>query len=154
MFQKTIYLLFQILYTKMFEIVLEELRDLGYRLPARIMVGFEVAIINAAMEMFGNVLACFFHLCQNIYRKVVDVGLKVQYADENDTTVRDATRKICALAFVPVADVIRVFNLLKTSITRSTPQQFSGVITYFCVSNNLNIPEFVKNIFFHLYAFL
>lgn len=120
----------------MFETVLEELNELQYRLPGRIMVDFELAIINAAIEKFGNVmLSCFFHLCQNVYRKVVDVGLKIQYSDENDTSVRDATRQICALAFVPVRDVVRVFNLLKPPITRLAPQQFSGVVQYFEVSN-------------------
>lgn len=98
------------------------------------MVDFELGLINATAEVFGRdlqIIACFFHLCQSAFRHVQSVGLQREYNDANDATIRDAVRQMCALAFVPIHDVIRVFELFKQSAPRG---RFSQIVEYFEVS--------------------
>lgn len=97
--------------------------------PVQIMGDLELAIINACKEHFpdSDYVACFFHLCQIIYRKIQEEGLKVQYADPNDRTVKQFAHMIMALAFVPVQDVPLVFRKLKAAI----PQDLKPVAQFF-----------------------
>lgn len=80
--------------------------------PTTILVDFE----KAAMLSFGaaypdaTVSGCYFHLCQSLIRKVNEVGLKLEYENNND--VRGFVRCLPALAFVPSDDVNEAFELL------------------------------------------
>ena len=76
------------------------------------MLDFELAAINAFKYAFPNVkiTSCFFHFGQNIFKKIVSVGLKEQY--KKDINMKNWVRKIIAPALVPIDDVEDVFVLL------------------------------------------
>lgn len=116
-------------------------------LPNRVMADFELGLINATREIFGmdlQIIACFFHLCQSVFRHVQSVGLQRNYNDANDATIRNAVRQMCALAFVPIPDVIRVFALFE----QSAPQgRFSQVVKYFEVRYLQKIKLKVYNVY-------
>ena len=68
----------QVSYSKMFSIVIKAANDLSIvNVRSLIMTDFEVSIIHAAKEHFGedSVRFCFFHLCQNVFRQIVQSGL-------------------------------------------------------------------------------
>ena len=56
------------------------------------------------------VLGCLFHLGQYIWRKVQELGLKKRY--QEDKPFHSNVKKLLALAFVPVLDVIKAFELI------------------------------------------
>lgn len=98
------------------------------------MADFELGVINAVRDVFGanvTLLACFFHLCQNVFRAVQRAGLQREYNDEQDSTIRDAVRRMCALAFVPPRDVIYVFEKFVRSAPRT--RKFTTIVDYFRV---------------------
>lgn len=110
--------------------VLRELHNLiPLAAPKTILVDFERAAINAFSLMFptATVSGCYFHLTQSVVRKVVEVGLKVQY--EHDDNVRGYVRCLSALAFVPPADVIEAFELLAE--TEPDIEHLDEVTTFF-----------------------
>lgn len=97
--------------------------------PQKFITDFEKAIINACNEVYPNVSlsCCFFHLGQSVYRHVQESGLQVAYNDPNDRSVKTNVHMMLALAFVPVEDVPRVFNLLKCS----SPDILNPIFRYF-----------------------
>jgi hypothetical protein len=74
--------------------------------PSVIISDFEQAAIRASGEEFSGTAnaGCFFHLCQNIYRKVQTVGLSSKYATEEDFSLK--VRQFAALAFLQPSEVI------------------------------------------------
>lgn len=93
--------------------VLHELHSLTpLAAPKTILVDFERAAMNSFRAMFPSaaVSGCYFHLSQSLIRKVMEVGLKTRY--ENDNSVREYIRCLSALAFVPPEDVVEAFELL------------------------------------------
>lgn len=84
----------------------------GNATPTSINIDFEMAAINACRTQFPLSLlrCCFFHLCQNVFKKVQENNLRNLY--DNDAVFKTNIRMISALAFVPVYDVVRVFTLL------------------------------------------
>ena len=86
-------------YTKVFLKLLEAAETLGYtNLPNRVMTDFELGIINAAKAMFGNnaVKCCLFHLCQSVYRHIVNAGLKTQYNSGDGRIKKRNAPALCA----------------------------------------------------------
>lgn len=128
-------------YSKVLQVVCQKLEELQCPLPRYIMTDFELAIINAALENFVEafIRACLFHLCQSVFRQIQHEGLQALYNDENDSTYRNAARQMCALAFVPVEDVQRVFFLFVETV----PRLFKPVTKYFEV-NRCSFLEFSK----------
>ena len=57
----------------------------------------------------ATVTGCYFHLCQNVTRKVNEIRLKTEYE------TNDEIRCLPALAFVPLDDVEEAFELLAGS---------------------------------------
>lgn len=86
--------------------------------PEYIMSDFELAIINAAHEVFpeSEVRLCVFHLGQSVYRHVVSEGLSREYDDPEDRSVKLYTHMLLALAFVPPEDVKDAFRLLREQV--------------------------------------
>lgn len=98
----------QITYIKIWN-VLKGLRpELKIR---RIQLDFERAAINAVKEAFPqvNVNCCFFHLSQNIFRKICNFGLRQRYIQDVDFAHK--MRMIAAIAFVPLDKVNMFFSL-------------------------------------------
>lgn len=92
------------------------------------MSDFELGIINAIISNFGEIVAaCLFHLRQNAFRRIQHEGLQRQYNDQNDDSIKQATYMMCALAFVPTAEVPRVFDILVDHL----PEAFLPVAEWF-----------------------
>lgn len=118
-------------YKKVLDIVIFEAQQLNIRiqLPRFIISDFELAIINALAEKFGDeiIKLCWFQLRQSVNRHIQEEGLQRDYRNENDPSIREAAHMMCSLAFVPVNRVCRAFDLLK----RVVPRKFSPIIQYF-----------------------
>ena len=95
------------------------------------MVDFELAIINTILEILVNAIirAYLFHLNQSVFRLIQKEGLQELYNNWDDSSIRDATQQMCALAFVSVDEVVRVFCLFQESV----PQIFKNISKYFDV---------------------
>ena len=87
------------------------------------MMDFERAAINAVQTTWPNaqVTGCFFHLNQNIWKKIKELGLSNFYGED----VGNATnlKMISALAFVPPGDVINSWEQLLLVILQPWIQQ-------------------------------
>jgi hypothetical protein len=84
--------------------------------PEFIVTDFELAASNAAKLVFPQSIlhGCLFHLNQAIWRKAVNLGLKVPFSEDQE--VRDSILKLLALPFVPLDVVVDVFEQLKDDI--------------------------------------
>ena len=78
--------------------------------PETIMTDFEKSIHNAVKAAFPScsLTGCLFHLCQNFYRKLVELGLKNRF--ETDVGFHLKFKYFSALAFLPPAHVQRTFH--------------------------------------------
>lgn len=76
--------------------------------PGFIITDFELAAINALRRVFqASVLhGCFFHLSQNVFRRVQKTGIQTLYV--NDATFASSVRQLCALSFLPSHRIRRV----------------------------------------------
>ena len=85
--------------------------------PETIMIDFEQACINAIIRVFPHaaVYGCHFHLCKSIFRHIQSEGLQQRYMENED--FRTNMRMICALAFVPLADIVTSFEALSLHCT-------------------------------------
>ena len=98
----------QATYKKLFTKILEINPELN---PFLIMVDFEKASINAFEEKFLSVVSgSFFHLSQNIYRKIQSAGLTNQYIEDPNFALQ--IKMSPSLAFVPENKVIQSFTAL------------------------------------------
>ena len=81
--------------------------------PVTSMTDFETAAINAFQNIFPTIRIhlCFFHFAQSVYRKVQELGLSVQYSEE-DSWVKQWIHRASSLAFVPPEDVVETFTSL------------------------------------------
>ena len=68
--------------------------------PTHMLMDFEKAAINSFQHFWpdANVKGCFFHLTQNIWRKIQAEGLEGDYNTNEDLALR--IRYLPALAFV------------------------------------------------------
>lgn len=115
--------------------VLEVVRDAvqRYRInpctPMKIMSDFEKAILNACAAIYPAIprSGCFFHLGQAVYRRVQALGLQARYNDEQDDSIRNYTHMMLSLAYVPSADVPRVFQELRND----SPDELKDLLEYF-----------------------
>lgn len=85
--------------------------------PSSIMMDFEKAAINAVQDVYpnANIQGCLYHLSQNIYRKVQSLGLQEKY--QTDAEFSLLMRMIPALAFVPIDEIINVFEELQEAMS-------------------------------------
>jgi len=106
----------------------EKLTTLNVNLkPTSIMIDFELAVINSLERIFPDceIKGCFFHLSQNIYRKIQENGLQQRYQEDPDFALN--LRMIPALAFVPTDEVVGAFEELSDIL----PQECRPVADYF-----------------------
>ncbi|XP_068243597.1 uncharacterized protein [Palaemon carinicauda] len=92
------------------EIKLMELRP-GLN-PVTIMMDFERAHVNSFKSVFlsASIPCCLFHLSQNVYRKVCEIGFKERYHHDDEFSIK--IRWFPSLAFLPPNDVIDGFEEL------------------------------------------
>jgi hypothetical protein len=83
-------------------------RQLEFR-PLRILVDFEVGAIAAFKFSFptSKVIGCFFHFGQCLFRKIVEVGLKKEYGEDED--LRSWFALCVSLAFIPRSEVETIY---------------------------------------------
>ena len=95
--------------------------------PTSVLADFELASINAIRNVYPsvNVVGCFFHFSQCVYRKVQDCGLQTEYREPDFNLF---VRMLVALAFVPVARVVDSFDAL---LEAHAPASAQPVIDYF-----------------------
>ncbi|CAB4481026.1 unnamed protein product [Rhizophagus irregularis] len=110
----------------------QELIDFGYEhdvdlQPQFIITDFEIAAINAIRAEFQGVQnkGCHFHLSQNIYRKVQELGLTVQYG--TDKTFSLLIHHIPALAFLPHNNIPSAFDELRAIM----PEEANSIMEWF-----------------------
>ena len=97
--------------------------------PKGALIDFELAHINALKEAFPgiDIWGCLFHLSQNIYRKVLELGYKRQYSV--DSKFRELIGCFSALAALPEEDVIVVFEaIIELDVDEKLP---TDLISYF-----------------------
>lgn len=75
----------------------------------RAMMDFERAAINGLKSVFPDVVVncCFFHLSQNLFRKIAQFQLRAKYV--SDVDFAHGMKMIAALAFVPPDKVLYNF---------------------------------------------
>ncbi|CAF1394457.1 unnamed protein product [Rotaria sp. Silwood1] len=80
--------------------------------PESIMTDFETGTIKSVKDMWPNVLhkGCLFHFSQAVWRQVQSKGLTTKYNE--DEYFRLNVKKLIALAFVPLDQVITGFALI------------------------------------------
>ncbi|XP_068237065.1 uncharacterized protein [Palaemon carinicauda] len=95
--------------------------------PVSISCDYEKAFHNAFLSVFNNaeVLGCFFHLSQAVWRKIQDLGLNDLYCGSEE--VRKYTKMLVALAFVPPNEIVNVFELLQDVV----PDELDDLVLYF-----------------------
>ena len=66
-------------------------------LPTHLIVDFEKAVINSFQHFWPttNIKGCFFHLTQNIWRKVQAEGMQAQYNIDEDCSEDTFPTKSC-----------------------------------------------------------
>ena len=84
--------------------------------PQHVMMDFEMAAIGAFRDEFPDVecSGCFFHLCQNVYRHVINEGLKGVY--ETDADFATCIRCIPAIALMRENDIEEAFDALVSDL--------------------------------------
>ena len=77
--------------------------------PTHMLMDFEIGAINSFRVEWPltNVKGCFFHLTQNFWRKIQEIGLQGQYMHDKDIALR--LRMLPALAFASPFDVRELF---------------------------------------------
>ena len=80
--------------------------------PSHLIVDFELAAINSFSLNFPGtqIKGCFFHLTQNLWRKIQELGLKARY--QQDPSFALQVRMIPSLAFATPTDVPDLFSQL------------------------------------------
>ena len=111
-------------YGRLFQAMLTILPGLQ---PTTVTMDFEIAAMTAVNETFPGVVknGCFYHLSQNVYRKVQTAGLQERYRMDEDLAVK--IRMLPALAFVPPRDVVESFETLQ----ENAPDEMMPLIDYF-----------------------
>ena len=116
-------------YTEMLEAVTDACMALGFNAdPTTVVTDFEMAAMQAVTAVFGqqvHVQGCFFHLCQNTWRRVQDLGLTALY--NADDVAKHFVGMLDGLALLPLADVPAGMTHLRAN----TSSLLDDVIDYF-----------------------
>lgn len=111
-----IYALLTLKYQRMYELLLQKIIHLADESnislnPHFIFTDFETAAINAIKLIFphSKTKRCFFHLCQNVYRKIQKNGLTNKYG--NDETFSMLLRQIPCLAYLKPEEILNTFYI-------------------------------------------
>ena len=99
--------------------------------PHSVMTDFEMAAVNAITNVFQtpnndlNMQGCFFHLSQNIAKRIQSEGLQSTY--ESNPLFALMVRHIAAIAFVPENDVLTAYEALEEIL----PTEAFPILDYF-----------------------
>lgn len=118
---------------KTYRRVIRELKNLRLLEPNSILMDFEQASIKAFSAEFPDAIirGCFFHLSQSVWRKVQSLGISTRYAEDAEFAI--VVRFFPALAFVPPADVISVFDAVcESEYFVDNDEDLHLLADYFC----------------------
>lgn len=93
--------------------VLTKIKNLEpYIQPESVICDFEAGLFNAINKVFPEteVVGCFFHLGQNLWRKIQELKLTDSY--RTSEVIRLQCKMLIALAFVPIRDVQFAFEVI------------------------------------------
>ena len=95
---------------------------------ASIVTDFELAAIKAFQHHFPNfkISGCLFHFGQCLWRQLQADAFSVAY--NTDAEFAKCVKRLMALAFVPVADVVTTFEELTAD---GSYRQIESLVTYF-----------------------
>ncbi|CAF4808973.1 unnamed protein product, partial [Rotaria sp. Silwood1] len=117
-----------IIYKELFSILANNARrlDLQFR-PQKITSDFEPALIKTVANEFPNTrhIGCNFHFVNAIYRQIQHLGLVTAY--RNDECVRSSSRKLMALALVPIDKLELAFQ----KVAHEAPRSLKPLTDYF-----------------------
>ncbi|CAF0875625.1 unnamed protein product [Brachionus calyciflorus] len=84
--------------------------------PQTVWLDCEQAIINSVENTFEECtpLACFFHFKQRLWRRIEELGFSTAY-NQNEN-VRMFFKKVAEIAFVPLSDIVSVYDQLRESV--------------------------------------
>ena len=130
-------------YFKFFNMVKIALNDLNFELKS-VSVDFEIGVINAYQTLFPScqIVGCFFHLSQNLMKKVRKYGLKTKYI--HNPLFRKLFKMLQALAYVPSVDVITGFNIVK-KLAESSCTDFTKIVENF-EKNNIGLLKQIRRV--------
>ena len=96
--------------------------------PTHMLMDFEKAAINSFLHYWPHtvVKGCFFHLTQNIFRKVQSEGLQNEYQQNPDFALQ--VKLLPALAFAPPFDVQTLFPVVVQNLPMPVTE---GLVLYF-----------------------
>ena len=103
-------------YNKAFTMLKEAAQNFGLDIvPNKVMTDFESGLVQAIQISFptAEILGCFYHFAQSVWRKVQELGLQLMYNDPQDASLRSFVRKAVALAFVPCAFLRIAWDTIK-----------------------------------------
>lgn len=73
---------------------------------------------------------CFFHFCQCVWRKIKSLLLQKNYSENSTFALQ--VKQLCALAFVPVHDVVYAFEeLIESEYYIENESLFQPILNYF-----------------------
>ena len=77
---------------------------------------------NSFLSVFSQtqIVGCIFHLGQSIWRKISALGYSARYNTDEDFKLK--IKSFCALAFLPIVDVVEAFENL--SDDEEIPSEF------------------------------
>jgi hypothetical protein len=140
-----------------YERAFEALKNLQNNLnPSSIMTDFEQSSINAFKKSFPGIYnrGCFFHFTQNIWRKIQKIPeIRKKYSSDSDYSM--SIRKIPALAFVPIQDIVTAFEeLIEMDFFVKNSNTLEKLIEYFednyigriQLRNRRKAPKYAHNI--------
>ena len=99
-------------YTRLFTQIKVWLEPFGLEQFSSFLVDYEQGAFKAFLELFPdvNIEGCFFHFCKRLDFKVKQLGLMNKYQSDADFKMR--IKKLAALAFIPLEDVVSVYEEL------------------------------------------
>ena len=117
------------IYERTFDILKELIPSFN---PQRAMIDFEMAVFNSLDSNFPEIKTsgCFFHFCQNMWKKIQTLGEEVirNYSENAEFSL--ACRLLPALAFVPENSVEECFEEVANYIEERYPE-LAELVDYF-----------------------
>lgn len=96
------------------------------------MQDFELTILNFIKNTLGHIAkACFFYLRQIVWCEIEDEGVVKEFKNSDDRSFKVAARKLCAIIFVPVNDIVATFFEVYYNLNQPFLNFDTEIVLYF-----------------------